>query len=188
MVVAALPSSFHDQNHKFVSTIFRYFSTWGIVLRMHESSPYISPPPFIPLTLHETHSYSECTLPCDILLLVNACRVACTSLVFIPAPVFVFGTELISGSGMPAISFFLCCLIIVWFFFDFLLFSVAAKDCTCLVSTYNHLRKLWENKDKQSAHQHQQSSSCDPHRRSSAMHGSRADNAWRRNSSSSLGL
>ncbi|XP_067658537.1 segment polarity protein dishevelled homolog DVL-3-like isoform X1 [Haliotis asinina] len=67
--------------------------------------------------------------------------------------------------------------------------SVAAKDCTCLVSTYNHLRKLWENKDK---HQHQQSS-CEPHSRSlaehtaHAMHGSRHHIAWRRNSSSSLG-
>ncbi|XP_070207218.1 segment polarity protein dishevelled homolog DVL-3-like isoform X2 [Littorina saxatilis] len=27
--------------------------------------------------------------------------------------------------------------------------SVANKDCTCLVTTYNQLRKLWENKDKQ---------------------------------------
>ncbi|XP_063410818.1 segment polarity protein dishevelled homolog DVL-3-like isoform X5 [Mytilus trossulus] len=27
--------------------------------------------------------------------------------------------------------------------------SVNQKDCTCIVSTYNHLKKLWENKDKQ---------------------------------------
>ncbi|XP_064610659.1 segment polarity protein dishevelled homolog DVL-3-like isoform X3 [Liolophura sinensis] len=31
--------------------------------------------------------------------------------------------------------------------------SVAAKDCTCLLSTYNQLRKLWENKDKQNSQQ-----------------------------------
>lgn len=37
-----------------------------------------------------------------------------------------------------------------WTAFCFLLcFSVANKDCTCLVTTYNQLRKLWENKDKQ---------------------------------------
>jgi hypothetical protein len=28
-------------------------------------------------------------------------------------------------------------------------FPVNQKDCTCIVSTYNHLKKLWENKDKQ---------------------------------------
>ncbi|XP_029651529.1 segment polarity protein dishevelled homolog DVL-3 isoform X1 [Octopus sinensis] len=32
--------------------------------------------------------------------------------------------------------------------------SGSAKDCTCLISTYNHLRKLWENKNKQISHQH----------------------------------
>lgn len=32
-------------------------------------------------------------------------------------------------------------------------FAVAAKDCTCLLSTYNQLRKLWENKDKQNSQQ-----------------------------------
>ncbi|GFO05723.1 segment polarity protein dishevelled-like protein dvl-3 [Plakobranchus ocellatus] len=33
--------------------------------------------------------------------------------------------------------------------------SVVAKDCACLSSTYNQLRRLWENKDKQ-LHQQQQ--------------------------------
>eukprot|EP00106_Octopus_bimaculoides_P013169 XP_014780611.1 PREDICTED: segment polarity protein dishevelled homolog DVL-3-like [Octopus bimaculoides] len=32
--------------------------------------------------------------------------------------------------------------------------SSSSKDCTCLISTYNHLRKLWENKNKQISHQH----------------------------------
>ncbi|XP_050414497.1 segment polarity protein dishevelled homolog DVL-3 isoform X2 [Patella vulgata] len=30
--------------------------------------------------------------------------------------------------------------------------SVAGQDCVCLLSTYNQLRKLWENKDKQNGH------------------------------------
>ncbi|XP_076451952.1 segment polarity protein dishevelled homolog DVL-3-like isoform X3 [Babylonia areolata] len=32
--------------------------------------------------------------------------------------------------------------------------SVATKDCTCLATTYNQLRKLWENKDKQNPLSH----------------------------------
>lgn len=27
--------------------------------------------------------------------------------------------------------------------------AVTTKDCTCLITTYNQLRKLWENKEKQ---------------------------------------
>ncbi|XP_033724774.1 segment polarity protein dishevelled homolog DVL-3-like isoform X2 [Pecten maximus] len=34
--------------------------------------------------------------------------------------------------------------------------SVVQKDCACIVSTYNHLKKLWENKDKQQFNQLQQ--------------------------------
>ncbi|KAK7496736.1 hypothetical protein BaRGS_00011945 [Batillaria attramentaria] len=43
--------------------------------------------------------------------------------------------------------------------------SVVTKDCTCLVTTYNQLRKLWENKEKQNelnASQHNGGAPCLP--------------------------
>uniref|UniRef100_A0A2C9JYF4 Uncharacterized protein n=1 Tax=Biomphalaria glabrata TaxID=6526 RepID=A0A2C9JYF4_BIOGL len=40
--------------------------------------------------------------------------------------------------------------------------SVVAKDCACLSSTYNQLKRLWENKDKQNAQLHQQHATTGP--------------------------
>ncbi|XP_062621432.1 segment polarity protein dishevelled homolog DVL-3-like isoform X4 [Saccostrea cucullata] len=42
--------------------------------------------------------------------------------------------------------------------------SVAPKDCTCILSTYNHIRKLWTDKDKELYnHQHQHVHSTGTH-------------------------
>ncbi|KAJ8320484.1 hypothetical protein KUTeg_002071 [Tegillarca granosa] len=41
--------------------------------------------------------------------------------------------------------------------------SVAQKDCACIVSTYNQLRKLWENKDKQLYNHKEQQNSTAKH-------------------------
>jgi len=55
--------------------------------------------------------------------------------------------------------------------------SVANKDCTCLVTTYNQLRKLWENKDKQNQMSHNPShhngaGPCSLHSGEGALHAS----------------
>ena len=55
--------------------------------------------------------------------------------------------------------------------------SVTNKDCTCLVTTYNQLRKLWENKDKQNEMSHNPShyngaGPCALHSGEGALHAS----------------
>lgn len=47
--------------------------------------------------------------------------------------------------------------------FEYICFAVAQKDCACIVSTYNQLRKLWENKDKQLYNHKEQQNSTAKH-------------------------
>lgn len=63
-------------------------------------------------------------------------------------------------------------LILSAFLFSFVLklacpcfvFPVTPKDCTCILSTYNHIRKLWTDKDKELYnHQHQHVHSTGTH-------------------------
>ncbi|XP_059167140.1 segment polarity protein dishevelled homolog DVL-3-like isoform X2 [Physella acuta] len=74
--------------------------------------------------------------------------------------------------------------------------SVVGKDCACLSSTYNQLKRLWENKDKQNAQQQQHLQhaqvSTGPGNMSDHSHHSYANNflhqpTCMRNSNSSLG-